>query len=280
MDAARMSEPLPPELDAALRASAARRGRFGTPTYFFDETGSTNDVAAALAEQGSPDGTAVIALSQTAGRGRLGRTWFSPPGAGLYLSIICRDRAAAPYLTLAGGVAAADGIRRATGLPVDIKWPNDIVVAQEGGAAHRKLAGILAEGSSGPDGVQHVVLGFGVNVRAVAYPRDIAGRASSIEAELGRQPDSGAILAELLAELCVRVDQLAAGDSNPVLERWRALAPSASGTAVEWDGVDGRSAGISAGIADDGALLVRTGDRVERVIAGELRWGGRDRSCC
>src|SRR5207253_921772 len=122
-------------------------------------------------EDGAPDGTAVVASSQTAGRGRFGRQWYSPPGAGLYVSIVCRNAAAAPLLTLAGGVAVADGIRAATGLPVCIKWPNDVVVESGSPARRRKLAGILAEASSGADGVQHVILGFGINLRSAAYPQ-------------------------------------------------------------------------------------------------------------
>jgi BirA family biotin operon repressor/biotin-[acetyl-CoA-carboxylase] ligase len=86
-----MSEPLPPEISAALRATADRRGTFGEVAYFFSDTQSTNDVAAALAERGAPEGAVVIASSQTAGRGRFGRGWFSPPGAGLYVSVVFRD---------------------------------------------------------------------------------------------------------------------------------------------------------------------------------------------
>src|SRR5262249_9529439 len=113
-----MSDPLPGEFRDALRASARRRRRFGEPVYYFVAPGSTNDVAAALAEAGAAEGTMVVASAQTRGRGRFGRDWFSPPGAGLYVSLVCRNPAAAPMLTLAGGVAVADGVRAATGLPV------------------------------------------------------------------------------------------------------------------------------------------------------------------
>ena len=147
-----MSDPVPEEFARALTATVSRRGTFGSPFYFFLETGSTNDIAAALAENGAPEGTMVLASSQTAGRGRFGRAWFSPPGAGLYLSMVCRDERAAPFLTLTGGVAVAEGIRNATGLPVHIKWPNDIVVEGRRADARRKLAGILAEATSAPMG--------------------------------------------------------------------------------------------------------------------------------
>ena len=268
-----MADALPPELASALRATASRRGPIGQPLHFFHETGSTNDVAASLAEGGAAEGTTVLALAQSAGRGRFGRAWFSPPGAGLYVSIVFRSRAAAPYLTLAGGVAVAEGIRRATGLPVSIKWPNDIVMIEGATGRHRKLAGILAEASSGPGGLQHVVLGFGINLRPAAYPPEIAGRASSIETELGREADAGVVLGETLAALASAVALLDGGDVSAVLEQWRALAPSAHGAVVQWDGADGPASGVSAGIADDGALLVKVGGRVERIISGELRWG-------
>src|SRR4051794_18181320 len=148
-----MSDALPSELAGGLEATASRRGPLGHPVYYFSETGSTNDVAATLAEGGAGEGTLVLASAQTSGRGRLGRQWHSPPDAGLYASLILRSAAAAPFLTLAGGVAVAEGIRQATGLPVAIKWPNDIVVSDRTRPSRwRKVAGILAEASSNAEG--------------------------------------------------------------------------------------------------------------------------------
>jgi BirA family biotin operon repressor/biotin-[acetyl-CoA-carboxylase] ligase len=268
-----MSDPLPPDLAAALRATADRRGSFGEPAYFFTEIGSTNDAAAALAEHGAPEGATVVASSQTAGRGRLGRDWFSPPGAGLYVSVVIRDPGLLPILPLAAGVAVAEGIRAATRLPVQLKWPNDVVI--ESGVTpprRRKLAGVLAEGSTSADGLQHAVLGIGINLRPAAYPPEIADRATSIESELGRPPDAGAVLAETLCALAQCRAAATAGDAAEILRRWQELAPSARGAAVEWDGPEGRLTGVSAGIDDTGALLVRVSDRVERIISGEVRW--------
>src|SRR5687767_1829749 len=126
-----MPEPLPEEFRIALAESAGRRGAFGSAVVFASETGSTNDIAMTMAEHGAPEGAMALAFAQTAGRGRHGREWFSPPGAGIYVSVVCRTPALLPTLTLAGGVAVADAITRATGLPVAIKWPNDIVVHDE-----------------------------------------------------------------------------------------------------------------------------------------------------
>jgi BirA family transcriptional regulator, biotin operon repressor / biotin---[acetyl-CoA-carboxylase] ligase len=268
-----MPDTLPSELADALRAAGPRRGALGDPVYYFHEITSTNDVAASYAERGAPEGTTVLAARQTSGRGRLGRSWYSPPGAGLYFSVVIRAARAAPYLTLAGGVAVAEGVRAATGLPLEIKWPNDVVTPEAiGPSRRRKLAGVLAEASSSADGLQHVVLGIGINLSPAAYPREIADRASSIEAELGRAIEPGVVLAEVLAALAVELEPIARGDASGLLARWRRLAPSAVGTTVECDTPLGRARGIAAGIADDGALLVRVGPRVERVIAGEVVW--------
>jgi BirA family biotin operon repressor/biotin-[acetyl-CoA-carboxylase] ligase len=136
----------------------------------------------------------------------------------------------------------------------------------------RKLAGVLAEGSSGADGLQYVILGFGINLRPAAYPPELANLATSIETELGRPPDDGAVLAETLVALASLFRRLVAGEAYTVLARWRALAPSAQGTAVQWDTPAGSRSGTAAGIADDGALLVKVAGRIERVISGELRW--------
>lgn len=266
-----MPEELPEEIASALERTAARCAPFGTPVFYFSEIGSTNDYAAALAESGAPQGATVIASAQTAGRGRFGRTWFSPPGAGLYVSVIVRDQRAAPLLTLAGGVAVADGIHAATGLAVEIEWPNDVVV-DTGLGRRRKLAGILAEGSTGGGGLQYMVLGFGINILSAAYPSKISGRATSLEAELGREVDPGPLLAEVLAALAVRLRELASGASAPLLDRWRYLAPSARGASVEWESAGNIRAGRTAGIDDSGALLVQDGTRTERIISGTVRW--------
>ena len=260
---------IPDDFAAALAATVNERGHFGARLAYFAETGSTNDLAAAAAERGEPEGTTFVAGAQTAGRGRLGRSWFSPPGAGLYVSTIVRRASLAPWVTLAGGVAVAEGITSATGLPVQIKWPNDIVaVGGAGFRARRKIAGILAEASSGPDGVHHIVLGMGVNLQPAAFPPELADRASSIETELGRPVDAGAVLAQILAALNLTLNELWTAGAPPVVARWLALSPSVYDTPVEWDG----GAGVTAGLAEDGALLARSAEGLHRIVSGEVRW--------
>ena len=267
-----MPEPLPAEVAMALDATRDRRGTFGQSITYFAEATSTNDIAATLAAAGAPEGTTVIAGAQTSGRGRLGRTWFSPPGAGLYMSIVLRSKKAAPYITLAAGVAVAEGVRAATGLPLELKWPNDVVTPASGRSRRRKIAGILAEASSSADGVEYVVLGIGVNLTPAAYPRDIADRASCIETELGRPVEPGTIVGEVLCALASWWPALSAGDGGELLRKWRTLAPSASGAAVECESGGGLLHGVTAGIDDTGALLVRVGDRIERIVAGQVVW--------
>jgi BirA family biotin operon repressor/biotin-[acetyl-CoA-carboxylase] ligase len=261
------------EFAPPLAAAGARLGIFRAQIRWRPSVGSTNDVAMALAASGAPEGTTVVAEQQTAGRGRRGRSWFSPPGAGLYVSTVLRPAGsdtlppAVTLLTLTAGVALAEGVRTATGLPVDIKWPNDLVVER------RKLAGILAEAISGPaSGLQAIVLGFGINIRAAAYPPDIAHRATSLETELGRPIDRGLVLAEVLASLASRYEELREGRLEAILTAWRALAPSSRGAAVEWVTPAGARQGRTDGIDDSGALLVRTDGGVERIVAGELTW--------
>jgi BirA family biotin operon repressor/biotin-[acetyl-CoA-carboxylase] ligase len=267
-----MPESAPLELVRALQGSGAI-APFGEPLHYFAETSSTNDVAAALAERGAPEGTTVIASAQTAGRGRLGRQWYSPPDAGLYVSVVCRGQRAAPFLTLAGGVAVAEGIHTSTGLPVELKWPNDVVVPDaRGSPRRRKIAGVLAEAASDARGLQYVVLGFGINLRPAAYPSTLAPRASSLETELGRPVEAGLVLARILEALAAHVRRLSAGDTHDLLARCRQLTPSAVGAAVECETGAGRWQGITAGIADDGALLVKSGERTERIVAGEVVW--------
>jgi BirA family biotin operon repressor/biotin-[acetyl-CoA-carboxylase] ligase len=230
---------------------------------FFPSVGSTNDVAATL-----PPGSVVVAGQQTAGRGRRGHTWFSPPGSGLYVSVVLTPSAArvdppraTMLLTLAAGVAIAEGVEAATGLTVDLKWPNDLMVSG------RKLAGILAEG-----GGDTVVLGYGINVLETAFPPELRERATSLQSELGRAVARDLVLDETLAALSQRYGDLVDGRFDAILDAWRRRAPAASGARVTWTTNNATLSGVTDGIDDRGALLVHVGNRVERIVSGELTW--------
>jgi BirA family transcriptional regulator, biotin operon repressor / biotin---[acetyl-CoA-carboxylase] ligase len=276
--------PLPPDIAAMLAARAEALGPFARHSQYYPCITSTNDVAARLADAGAVEGTWVVADEQTAGRGRRGRKWASPPGAGLYLSVIFRPQSAAvrddrttPLLTLMAGVAAAQGVRAATGLAPGLKWPNDLVIEppgeRSGFSRFRKLAGILAEAAATGGELQSVVIGIGINLTGAAYPPDVEARATSIEGELGRPVERAAVLVEVLAALASWRRALIDGGQRELLDTWRALAPSSRGRRVRWMAAPDRSiAGITQGIDDTGALLVKTDGGVERIIAGDVQW--------
>jgi len=257
-----------------IETARARLGRLAAVFEFFPTIASTNDVAIERSAQAflgrkDAEGLVVVADEQTAGRGRRGHVWFSPPGAGLYVSVVLApartpvDPARATLLlTLAAGVAIAEGIASATGLRAELKWPNDLQVSG------RKLAGILAEGAAG----NVVVLGYGINVAPAAFPPELHDRATSLESELARWIDRAHVLVETLAALSWRYDDLLAGRFDVILDAWRALAPSAAGAHVSWRTNAGTLSGVTAGIDDHGALLVRVDGRIERIVAGEVSW--------
>jgi BirA family biotin operon repressor/biotin-[acetyl-CoA-carboxylase] ligase len=230
---------------------------------------STMDVAAEAVANGAGGGVVIVADEQTEGRGRLGRTWSSPPGAGLYVSIILRppvgeERRILPLVTLATGVGVRHAIAAVSGLGTELKWPNDVMIGR------RKLAGILAEGSSLGTSDQAIVIGIGINTLRSSHPAEIAERATSLEDALGYSVDREALLESVLAGVTWRCSELCAGDGDGILRAWREVSPSAEGAAVEIAGSGKR--GVTAGIDDDGALLVRTATGTERVIAGQLLW--------
>ena len=276
-------------LAEAIARGRPRLGQLASTVLYFPTIGSTNDIALArsaktsaeypavaecsakaLAERSTerPDGLVVVADEQTAGRGRRGHHWFSPPGSGLYVSVVLAPSTArvdpsraTTLLTLAAGVALAEGIDAATSLSVSLKWPNDLFVSR------RKLAGILAEGSD-----RFVVVGYGINVASAAFPPELGDRATSLEFELGRLVDRHHVLVETLAALSRRYEDLLAGRFDAILDAWRRRAPSASGARVAWTTRDGTQSGMTAGIDDHGALLVQVGATTERIVSGEVTW--------
>jgi len=256
------------DLEARLRSAAGRLGPFGGRVRHYREVRSTNDVAAELAELGAPHGTVVMADAQTDGRGRHGHRWFSPAGAGLYVSVLVRT-VSAPVLTLAAGVAVADALRTGAGLAVTLEWPNDIMVDVRG--RRQKVAGILAEAASMHEQVERVIVGIGVNLRDTAWPAELADRAGSVEGLTGRSVDRVDLLVELLAAFATCCREVESGVLTGLLARWEELAPSSRGATVEWSVGSVRHRGVTEGIDGDGALVVRVGTRCERLFGGDVR---------
>jgi BirA family biotin operon repressor/biotin-[acetyl-CoA-carboxylase] ligase len=269
-------DPVPPDFADALRETQGRLWPFAQHVVFFNTIGSTNDVAMKLAAD-AEEGTVVVANEQTAGRGRYGRTWFSPPATGLYVSIVLRPPAAGAehdrvtsLLTLASGVALADAIDTVAGIRAEIKWPNDLIVRG------RKLAGILAERVSNAQRdsltATPVILGYGINVGANAYPPELSDRATDLQSETGRLVERAALCAETLAAVSRRYRDLLAGRFDAILDAWRARAPTSQGAHVSWKTPQGIKTGVTAGIDDRGALLVQVAHGIERIVGGELTW--------
>lgn len=259
-------ERAPRELRDALEQLAARRPDLAVDVEWFAIVPSTMDAVAKAAARGAPAGYVAIADQQTAGRGRRGHSWCSPPNAGLYFSYLVRPTARVELLTMAAGVGVLEGVASACSLRGHLKWPNDLLVGP------RKLAGLLAEGAHIGTSEAAVTLGVGVNLAPAAYPPDVAARATSVRGELGRSVARFEVFAVILEHLADAIRALERGDASAILRSWRAAAPTAVGTTVRWVDAGQPKEGVTAGIDETGALLVRTPSRLERVIAGELRW--------
>ena len=268
-----MTEPLPVDFVKALSEASERLGSFFGRLSYFAVVSSTNDVALRMASAGADDGTTVLAMSQTSGRGRQGREWFSPTGVGLYFSSVLRG-IKPKLVTLMAGVAVADGIRAATKLPVELKWPNDIVIPLRNSREKRlaKLGGILTETSRVGKITDAIIVGIGINIGRIDYPPPLRLRASSLEAELGHSVDRASVLVESLAAIVRWREVITGSEIDQIFTRWYELSPTSYGTVVAWDREGNRQEGVTNGLDSDGALLVRCGHRVERLVSGEFEW--------
>lgn len=240
--------------------------------HWLEETDSTNRVAAELAGEGAPHGTTVVAEAQSAGRGRLGRSFFSPAGTNLYTSIVLRPTLTlpeAPTLILAAGLAVAEAVAEELGDPerVAIKWPNDVLV--DG----RKSAGILMELSAEATRVDHCILGIGVNLNAEreSFPEEFRARATSLRSATGRPVSRATFAARLYGRLEDVLDLHARDGFAGLRPRFDALFRM-TGERVRVADLGGRTTeGVTIGISSDGALRLRTDDGAElRMLAGDV----------
>lgn len=233
----------------------------------FDSVSSTNDVARELALAGAREGLCVIAREQTAGRGRQGRSWSSPPGEGLYLSLILRPQvtaSASAMITLAAAVAVAETLRLDFQAAADIKWPNDILLRG------RKICGILVEAAIEGDRLQYAIVGIGVNIAQRFFAEQVTG-ATSLFLETGR-----AIVPEdFVGVMLPRLDHWYAASmsrSDAVIARWGELSSSAHDCLVRVESSDGAVEGVTRGLTTTGALIVElaNGERRE-IVSGEVK---------
>ena len=170
----------------------------GKQVHYYERTGSTNDAALDLSGRSCEEGTIVIAEEQTKGRGRLGRSWYSPYGLGIYLSVVLRPAGVppiySPVFTMLSALAVADTVKSISGITPVIKWPNDVLV---GG---RKVSGILVQMKADPDKIDHLVVGIGVNLNQDKrdFPQEITVSATSLKACTGVKADRMKFLCRLL----------------------------------------------------------------------------------
>jgi BirA family biotin operon repressor/biotin-[acetyl-CoA-carboxylase] ligase len=236
---------------------------------YFRETDSTNVRAKYLAGDGAPEGTVVVAEKQTQGKGRKGRTWFSPAGEGIYTSIILRPPISpneAPKLTLMASVAIAEALLSLTSLKINIKWPNDILING------RKIAGILTEISTDMDRIDYVVIGVGVNVNTPrkGFPPDIRYTATSVFMETGKPFPRIALLRAYLEWLEIYYETFKTTGFDPILNRWKHLA-DIIGWRISVDLMDHVRVGEVLDIDKDGFLILRDQQgTIERIISGDV----------
>jgi BirA family transcriptional regulator, biotin operon repressor / biotin---[acetyl-CoA-carboxylase] ligase len=236
----------------------------GRNLIFEPSVGSTMDVARDAALHGAVEGTIAVADEQTAGRGRLGRTWITPPATNLAATLVLRPPASVLRdVAMIAPLAVCHALQDVTGIHADIKWPNDV---QIGG---KKVAGILIETDLTDRHRAFVLVGSGINVnfdpREHEEIRDIA---TSLRAELGRDVDREALLASYLAHFEQICGEAKSG--GPIRDRWRErLVTLGKQVHATWEG--GGADGLAEDVDDDGALLVRTaGGALVRVEAGDV----------
>lgn len=244
-------------------------GTIGWRIHYFEEVGSTQRVAAAMADAGAAQGTVVIAELQTAGRGRLGRSWHSPPALNLYATIILRPRmplAEVPRLSLVAGVAAAQALEAAAPGMVALKWPNDVWLKG------RKAAGIIAEAvTDASQKLSAVLLGIGINVNLTAedIPAELRDKATSLRIASGHECNRVALASTLFNRLNSRymeVETHGFDAVRPAYDRYLAL----KGMRVTVVDAGARTAGVVAGIDAEGALMLETDAGPRRILTGDV----------
>ncbi len=261
---------LPDVLLPQLIRSRLRTRIIGRNLYHFYDVDSTNTFGSRLISHGHkvPEGTVIIAESQTAGRGRLGRSWHSEREAGIYFSTILFPKAPpslAPLFTLATAVAMHNAVERYTGLDIDIKWPNDLLVGS------KKFCGILSEIQAEVDLVKTLIIGVGVNANHEALPAEFADRATSLRIASGRLQSRIEILLEFFEEFENIYMDFERKGPRGIIDQWTRFSSFANGRKIEiHDGVR-KIAGTTRGLNPLGALRIEDKNgRVEEIYSGDV----------
>jgi BirA family biotin operon repressor/biotin-[acetyl-CoA-carboxylase] ligase len=221
-----------------------------------------------MAASGAGEGMAILALEQTAGRGSQGRSWSSPSGEGLYLSLVLRPNirpADSPVITLAAAIAVAETLSIDFNVPADIKWPNDVQ------ARGRKICGILVESSIEGSRLQYAVMGIGVNISQHEFPDDIKPIATSLFLETGMPVAPDDFLYPLLRRLDTWYGRALSHPAD-VIARWEKLSTYARGCAVSVESAGEVIEGVTQGLSASGAIKVRLQNgELRQIVSGEVR---------
>jgi len=251
----------------------------GHKVYYFPEIGSTNDEAFRLGESGAPDGTVVIADSQTKGRGRMQRVWHSPPGSNIYTSIILRpdfEPERAPQISIAAGVAVAGILNAYSPGKVQLKWPNDVLI---GG---KKVCGILSQLKTKAGSIDFVVLGIGININVSIdqFPPDVKNIATSLAIETGREISRLDLIISLYENMAKCYKKLLQNNFGAIKEEWLKLAPMI-GQNVQVMFQNDKVSGKAIGLDDDGSLIIFTAEgETIKVNAGDATILGQIKDSC
>jgi BirA family transcriptional regulator, biotin operon repressor / biotin---[acetyl-CoA-carboxylase] ligase len=264
-----LGEPLDLLLPDEIREGLETRIFGARDIVFLPETDSTNLRAKELAAGGAPEGSIVIAEKQTAGRGRKGRSWHSPEGGGIYLSLILRPAmtpSEAPKITLMTGVAAAEALLTLTHLDVRIKWPNDLLV---GG---KKIAGILTEISTDMDGIDYVVVGIGINVNIPleSLAPELRESATSVLIAGGQPLPRVKVIRAFLKSFEDYYGLMQGRGFEPIRTRWKELS-NILGRHITVEMIAKSLAGEVVDIDMDGVLIVKDHQgRLHRIVSGDV----------
>jgi BirA family transcriptional regulator, biotin operon repressor / biotin---[acetyl-CoA-carboxylase] ligase len=258
--------------DLTTLAGALHQTRFAGKLRHFSSIHSTNTHAMVEADAGAPEGMVYVADEQTAGRGRGAHGWESPPGSGLYVSVLLRPRIApadALWLSLAAGLAVHDAVKQVTTLDADLRWPNDLLFGS------RKFCGILSELNAEVTRIRHMVIGIGINVHQPQFPDELRDLATSLFIETGREWPRQELLLALLQSLDREVSALTAPGNMPhatagILARLEQCSSWVRGKRVYVEELDGY-AGVTEGLDARGFLQIRTPDGLRTVLSGGVR---------
>ena len=270
------------ELNPVALRSALVGTRFPARLHHFPTAESTNTLLLEAAANGAPEGTVYLADAQTQGRGRGGHTWHSSPGDGLYLSALAKPRLPlreALWISLATGLAVQSAIKTVTGLDIDIRWPNDLILPQPSGPG-KKLGGILVETAVDPGEdalLRYAIIGIGVNINHESFPPELAPIATSLRIATGEPQSRNALMIAILRALDLELTQLEAHQPSlpaqqpDLLTRFTAASTWVRGKRVQVPEQGGYT-GTTAGLDHNGYLLVDADDHTQRtVLSGGVR---------